>query len=84
MKVDSGADVCCISAEDHWRLFAQGCACTLCQPDRPLHGPDGKRFDVSGSFPATLEYKGRHVEMTMSLHHYSVDELELNSVLSLG
>ena len=65
IKVDNGADVCCISAEHHRRLFAQGCAGKLRQPNRPLHGQDGKRLDISGSFPVTLEYKGRHVDMTM-------------------
>ena len=64
MKVDSGVDVCFISAEGHRRLLDQGCAGTLRQPDRSLH-PDGKRLDVSGSFPTTLEYKGRHVDMTV-------------------
>ena len=33
MKVDSRADVLCISTEDHRTLFAQCCACTLHQPD---------------------------------------------------
>ena len=65
MKVDSEADVCCISVEDHRRLFAQGCAGTLRQPNQPLHGPDGKCLDVSGSFLASFEYKGRHVDVTM-------------------
>ena len=37
MKFDSGTDVCSISAEDHRRLCAQGCAGTLRQPNRPLH-----------------------------------------------
>ena len=65
MKVDSEADVCCISAEDHRRFFARGCAGTPRQPDWPLHGSDGKRLDVSDSFSATLEHKGRHIDMTM-------------------
>ena len=62
MKVDSGVDVCCISAENFRRLFAQGCAGTLRQLDQPLHGPDGKRLDVCGSFPAMLEYKGQRID----------------------
>lgn len=33
MKVDSGADVCCISADDHRRLGMQRSVCTLQQPD---------------------------------------------------
>ena len=65
MKVDSGADVCNIFAENHRRLFAQSCTGTLFQPDQPLHGPDGKCLDISSLFPATLEYKGQHVDMTM-------------------
>ena len=64
MKVDSGANMCCISAENHRILFAQGCAGTLCQTDWPFHGPDGKRFDVSDSLSATFEYKGRRVDIT--------------------
>ena len=65
IKVDSGADVCCISAENHRKLFAQGCAGTLRQPDRSLYGLDCKRIDVSGSCPATIVYKGLRVDMTM-------------------
>ncbi len=54
MKIDSGADVCCISTAEHHRL-----QCDLRPSDRPLIGPDPKRLDVAGMFTATLEYKGR-------------------------
>ena len=57
----------CISAEYHRRLFAQGCAGTIHQPNRPLHESNGKRLDVYGSFPATLEYKERCVDTTMNV-----------------
>jgi hypothetical protein len=63
MKVDSGADVCCISLADHRRLNTR--MFTLQRPDRPLHGPDGRRLDVAGSFFATLRYKDRQFETTV-------------------
>lgn len=69
MKVDSGADVCCISADDHRRLGMQRSVCTLQQPDRPLLGPDGRHLDVVGSFAATLRYKDRQFDTTVYVLH---------------
>ena len=64
IQAESGADVCCISVEHHLTLCTQQCACTLQQSNRLLHGPDGRRLEVRGSFKATLEYHGRRVDMT--------------------
>ena len=58
MKADSGADFCNISVEHQRTLCTQQCACTMQQSNRPLHGPDGSRLEVKGSFKATLEYHG--------------------------
>jgi hypothetical protein len=57
MKIDNGADLCCISTADHRRLN-----CALRLSDRPLIGPDRKRLDAAGMFTATLEYKCRRIE----------------------